>query len=110
MSENREFILPECGTPNYMCPEIWNKKKMYNPKKADVWALGVVVYKLASGKFPFIGRTDYELGKMICGCKYERLGGKGSSLDLLVEKIFVRDFTVRPVCKEILKGEWVNLF
>ena len=52
-----------CGTPTYMAPEIVSKDKNPNSLNqaekghagppADIWALGVVLYLLLSGKFPF---------------------------------------------------------
>jgi serine/threonine protein kinase len=35
-----------CGTPNYMAPELFEKKGAYQPTKVDVWALGVLLYYL----------------------------------------------------------------
>ena len=43
-----------------MAPEILMKKP-YHPGPADVWALGVLLYILLCGKFPYKGRTDREL-------------------------------------------------
>ena len=43
-----------CGTPSYMCPELLNKLP-HCPKKADVWALGILTYKLVTGEHPFHG-------------------------------------------------------
>lgn len=34
-----------CGTPTYMAPEIVSKVD-YCGKKADIWALGIVLYVL----------------------------------------------------------------
>lgn len=52
-----------CGTPTYMAPEIVSKDQNINSLNqtekghagapADIWALGVVLYLLLSGKFPF---------------------------------------------------------
>ncbi len=44
-----------CGTPSYMAPELIQKQP-HCPKKADVWALGVVTYKILTGKHPFAGK------------------------------------------------------
>ena len=49
-----------CGTPSYMAPEII-KKKPYDGTKADVWALGVCLYRCVTGQFPFKGKEENEL-------------------------------------------------
>lgn len=41
-----------CGTPSYMAPEIVMKKD-YSGMAVDVWALGVVLYKLLTGEYAF---------------------------------------------------------
>lgn len=41
-----------CGTPPYMCPEL-AAKQPYNGPSADVWALGISLYLMLNGKFPF---------------------------------------------------------
>ena len=41
-----------CGTPSYMAPEILTKEK-YNGRLVDIWALGVVLYKMVTGEYPF---------------------------------------------------------
>lgn len=41
-----------CGTFCYMAPEIFRKYPQC-PIKADIWALGVLAYKLVIGGLPF---------------------------------------------------------
>lgn len=43
-----------CGTPSYMAPEIVSKQD-YNGKFVDVWALGILLFTMLCGKFPFKG-------------------------------------------------------
>lgn len=43
-----------CGTPSYMAPEIV-KKIEYSGPPVDIWALGVLLYALLCGRFPFKG-------------------------------------------------------
>lgn len=41
-----------CGTEPYFCPELI-KKESYNPLLADTWAMGVMLFAMINGKFPF---------------------------------------------------------
>ena len=43
-----------CGTPSYMAPEMI-KKCNYHGDPVDVWALGILLYILLHGRFPFKG-------------------------------------------------------
>ena len=54
-----------CGTPSYMAPEIVNKMEYAGPP-ADIWALGILLFALLVGKFPFKGQNDKELFSNIC--------------------------------------------
>lgn len=41
-----------CGTPLYMAPEL-QRVGPYDPRAVDVWAFGVVAFKLATKQYPF---------------------------------------------------------
>ena len=47
-----------------MAPELV-KKGSYN-KSVDVWACGVILFKLLTGIFPFRGNVEKDLCKKIC--------------------------------------------
>jgi len=42
-----------CGTLEYAAPEVLSKEKPYEGGPCDVWSLGVVLFLLLTGKFPF---------------------------------------------------------
>ena len=47
------YILHDyCGTPNYIAPEVAQREGYYG-KPADIWALGVVVFRMVAGSFPY---------------------------------------------------------
>ena len=46
------MLTTYCGTPAYMSPEIV-KKQPYVGGKADIWALGVMLYVMVVGVLPF---------------------------------------------------------
>jgi serine/threonine protein kinase len=47
-----------CGTPSYMPPEIILKKDYLGPN-ADIWSVGILLYTLLCGAFPFRGKINY---------------------------------------------------
>jgi serine/threonine-protein kinase len=48
------------GSPYYMAPEQARSAKAVD-QRADVWAVGVVLYRLLAGRVPFLGETLAEL-------------------------------------------------
>lgn len=58
-----------CGTPSYMCPEIVSRG-CYSGAKADIWSLGIILYKMITGQFPFKGMSELEVFAKICKSKY----------------------------------------
>ena len=56
-SGSKVSVFTFCGTVSYMAPEILltslNNKEGYCPLKADVWAMGVMLFKLLNNQLPF---------------------------------------------------------
>jgi serine/threonine protein kinase len=47
------------GTPHYLAPEVLRGAPA--SPRSDIWALGALLYEMASGTRPFTGRTEPEL-------------------------------------------------
>ena len=81
---SREFnsinFSTHSGTPLYIAPEIYNQKGNYMPIKCDLWAIGVIIYKL---KFNEISPSFY------AGMIPKRFDNK--LLDDLVRRLIVVD-------------------
>ena len=67
-SENSLRTL--CGTPNYIAPEILSC--IPYGTKVDMWSLGVLAYKLLTGKFPFADIHVDELHYDIKRARYNK--------------------------------------
>lgn len=59
-AHNQSDFKTYCGTPSYMPPEMV-KKINYDGIKTDIWTLGVVLYKMVTGEYPFGGEKDKDL-------------------------------------------------
>jgi serine/threonine protein kinase len=44
------------GSPGYVSPEQWFDSKNVD-KRSDIWALGIVLYELLTGKMPFVAAS-----------------------------------------------------
>ena len=51
------------GTLPYLSPELLRAEPA--DARTDIWALGVLLYEMASGRHPFYGRTAFELSSAI---------------------------------------------
>ena len=52
------------GTPAYMAPEQWSSDEPEAP--SDIWALGVMLYEMLTGKRPYNERTVYLQCAVVC--------------------------------------------
>lgn len=74
-----------CGTPSYMPPEIISKRE-YNAFSADIWSLGILMYVLAAGRFPFRASNEKELYQKIKIGDFGFPDGISKEVKLLVTK------------------------
>jgi MAP/microtubule affinity-regulating kinase len=53
-----------CGTPSYMPPEIIQKKDYVGPC-ADIWSIGILLFTMLCGSFPFRGKNSNHMPNII---------------------------------------------
>ena len=94
-----------------MAPEIVQKLEYAGPP-ADIWALGVLLFTLLSGCFPYRGATDKELYKKIMRADYKLPSDVQSSLSQeainLLRRIFTIDADQRPSARDLLNDPWLS--
>ena len=94
-----------CGTPNYMAPEIIMKKE-YDGQKADMWSLGILLYKLFCADFPFKGRDEKDLYRHIIKGKYKIKEYVPDFIKIIIDKILRPKPHQRINCDQILQNCW----
>ena len=92
-----------CGSPSYMAPEIVKREK-YIAQYSDIWSLGVLLYSMLYGRFPFKGKTQSELFENIKKCEvvFPKEIRVDNEIKILLKKIFVDKPEQRPSLKEII--------
>lgn len=102
------------GTPNYIAPEVISKKG-YN-EKCDIWSLGVLLYTMLAGSYPFYieDNQDVEIlyekilsGKFSFPDKFKEVS---SQVKQLITDLLQLNPNDRPSAAEILENEWFEMF
>jgi len=76
------------GSPTYMSPEQIEAPKEVD-QRADIWSLGVVMYKLATGRPPFAGDSFQELAKNVAAglaAPFDKQGAGYADLERIVRR------------------------
>ena len=96
------------GTPFYMCPELMRKQRYSN--KADMWALGCVLYELTTFRHPFDARDMNGLAMKIVRGNYPPLPStytralRGAVADLLATSPAKRPSATALLGRPLLHG------
>lgn len=85
----------KCGTASYIAPELIMKEK-YDPFAADIWSLGVLLYLMVVGHFPFDHKDKNILIKMITEGHVIFPDHVSAKLQRLIEKCLMKNPIDRP--------------
>jgi serine/threonine protein kinase len=89
-----------CGTPSYMAPEIVMKKEYLGPP-TDIWSLGILLFAMLCGCFPFKGINESDLFRCISKCKFTFPKTVSSAARALVNKMLRLDPNKRASAEEL---------
>jgi len=111
VSPLEEYIF-RVGTPYYMSPELVQNNETRSGdmcKKSDMWALGVCLFIILNGKFPFRGSGKPELFHNILKQKNLSFGNKGLSAEAkdFIFKLLRRDPIRRMTVDDALQHPWI---
>ncbi|HEV2843745.1 MAG TPA: protein kinase, partial [Thermoanaerobaculia bacterium] len=99
------------GTAGYMAPEQIRGQEIGPP--TDVWALGVVLYEMITGRTPFPGENDHEKIRGILSRDPEPLRtarpGVPLELELIVQQALIKDPARRYSRAEEMRSDLLSL-
>jgi serine/threonine protein kinase len=83
------------GTPKYMSPEqvIASKDVDY---RADLWSTSVILFRMVTGFYPFVGSSTVDLVCRICQGKYFKASEVAPELPSGIDAFFMKAFARSP--------------
>ncbi|EPY26200.1 polo-like kinase 1 [Strigomonas culicis] len=90
-----------CGTPNYIAPEIIDRKSHGHSYEVDAWSLGVILFTLLTGNPPFQMEDVESTYARIRQCKYEFPAALSPHARDLVQHILQSSPSQRPTLLDI---------
>jgi len=112
-----ELIHEECGTPYYLAPDqliSWTGGAGYG-LKVDVWAVGVCIYIMLSGYYPFFG-ADGNIPEMYRNVLIQTLqfptpqgwNQVSNEAKLFLMSLLEKNPSSRLSCKQALDHPWIK--
>ncbi len=97
------------GSTDYVSPEIV-MCKLYDPKKSDIWSMGVILYTLLTGSLPFISPSTKKTFHKIASGDFTfspHISYPESAVSL-VKSILVTNSDKRPSADWIKSSDWLK--
>lgn len=95
------------GTLYFMAPEVLERKE-YNPKKADIWSLGVTFYYMYARCYPYMGKDRTTMLNAINENQLAKYKIHDRNLRNMVVKCLNLNPNNRPSIDELLQMEYFD--
>lgn len=102
-----ELLNERCGTPIYIPPEMFLEIP-YDGTLSDVWSLGIVLYVMLYGNFPFQGDDLNLLKDKIVSARFPLRNTVSAAARKLVSRMLSKEPLQRPSVREMLADPWMQ--
>ncbi|KAM6457788.1 tribbles homolog 1 [Liasis olivaceus] len=108
MKGEDDALSDKHGCPAYVSPEILNTTGTYSGKSADVWSLGVMLYTLLVGRYPFHDSDPTALFSKIRRGQFCIPDHVSPKARCLIRSLLRREPSERLTAPEILLHPWFD--
>ena len=92
-----DATMPAAGTPLYLAPEVFRNEPA--TPQSDIYAIGVLLYRLLSGAYPVNGKTTADLQRAHSSNKRIDLQGVRPDLPLAIVRVVNRATEADPALR-----------
>ena len=98
-----------CGSPVYVAPEVLSDwEEDYDAKRADCWSLGVLLFAMVTGNYPWQSRNQNELFREIRRGEFAIPQTMSAGCADLVRKLMTLDVGARLTAAQALEHPWIK--
>ena len=100
----------KAGTTTFLPPEMASGEEFSSNRKLDIWALGIILYRMVEGIYPFEGKNAKEIIKSILKDKLEfnKKIKISSPLKMLIEGLLEKNHRFRIDDDSDLFNKWFD--
>ena len=109
ISHQNQYLDTFCGSPPYAAPELFKDEQYLGPP-VDVWAMGVLLIFVVTGKLPFIGSTVQELKELVLSSSFEIPSSLSEDINDLIKGLLVHNPLERYSVSQVFKTSWVSSY
>jgi eukaryotic-like serine/threonine-protein kinase len=93
------------GSPSYISPEVWQGHRDFQDHRVDVYALGVMVFRLLTGRVPFDAPRLRDKVELVCRAPRPSLVASRPDLPPAVDPVVARALAATPAERYDAVGE-----
>ncbi|TRY84328.1 hypothetical protein DNTS_025437 [Danionella cerebrum] len=108
LSGDDDLMFDTHGCPAYVSPEILNGSGSYSGKQADAWSLGIMLYTMLVGRYPFHDLDPATLFSKIRRGTYSLPEGLTLRARCLLRSLLRKDPCERMSAAEVLIHPWFH--
>ncbi|OBS69741.1 hypothetical protein A6R68_01718, partial [Neotoma lepida] len=102
-----QMLKKVCGTFLYLAPEILARKP-YDGLEVDMWSLGVLLYVLVTGKFPYAETTHAGMYRIITTTNYPIPNHLSKPCNDIIAQLLMVPTRYRITICQLLEREWLG--
>ncbi|XP_015610356.1 tribbles homolog 2 [Cephus cinctus] len=108
VEDHDDKLTDRRGCPAYVAPEVLRSGRAYSGRAADIWSLGVLLYTMLVGRYPFNDAEHASLFAKISRGQFAVPEGLGPRARCLIRALLRREPSERPDAQDVSRHPWLS--